>query len=294
MIGEVEGVSEGAIFRDRQALHDAGIHRGIQQGIGGGGESIVLSGGYVDDRDDGDVVLYTGQGGRDPNSGRQIADQQLTRGNLLLAKHFNEGNPVRVTRGSRLDSNHAPGSGYRYDGLYRIDDFWHERGQDGFLVYRYRLVRIRASDVVQVSSLPTPQPATHIGPEGNLAPAKSTVYTTRVIRNSAVVNHVKELYQHRCQISGVVLETPFGRYAEGCHIKPVGSPHDGPDVVGNVLCLSPNMHVLFDKGAIAIADDLTLLGIGGKLERHPDHQLSMDYISYHREHIYQSRPERLT
>ncbi|MGY2075623.1 HNH endonuclease [Blastococcus sp. SYSU DS0828] len=33
---------------------------------------------------------------------------------------------------------------------------------------------------------------------------------------------------------------------------PLGRPHDGPTVVENVLCLYPNHHVLFDKGAIFI------------------------------------------
>ena len=50
-------------------------------------------------------------------------------------------------------------------------------------------------------------------------------------------------------------------YAEACHIKPLGEPHNGPDQASNVLCLSPNMHVLFDYGAISINDDLTLLGM---------------------------------
>ena len=94
MIGDVSEVSEGDVFVNRQALHDAGVHAGLQGGIGGGGHSIVLSGGYVDDRDEGDIIIYTGQGGRDPNTGLQIDDQLLTRGNKQLAQHFNEGNPI--------------------------------------------------------------------------------------------------------------------------------------------------------------------------------------------------------
>ena len=43
MIGEVPGLEEGNLFKDRKALHDAGVHAGTQGGIGGGGESIVLS-----------------------------------------------------------------------------------------------------------------------------------------------------------------------------------------------------------------------------------------------------------
>jgi putative restriction endonuclease len=84
----------------RQALHDADVHRGIQSGIGGGGDSVVLSGGFVDDVDNGDVIFYTGHGGRDSNTGRQVRDQELTRGNKQLDEHFREGNPIRVCRGS--------------------------------------------------------------------------------------------------------------------------------------------------------------------------------------------------
>ena len=285
MIGEVPGLEEGDIFRDRQALHDAGVHAGTQGGIGGGGESIVLSGGYVDDRDYGDTVLYTGQGGRDPNSGRQISDQELNRGNLKLAEHYNEGNPIRVSRGHQLDSPYAPESGYRYDGLYRIDEFWHDTGEDGFLVYRFRLVKLEPSSLKGAVTRKVGEERLKT-PNGTDSPSRAAVYTSRVIRNSAVANFVKSLYEHRCQISGVILETPTGRYAEGCHIKAVGRPHNGPDTVNNVLCLSPNMHVLFDKGAIAISDDFTLLGIAGVLEVHPKHEISIEFLRYHREHFF--------
>ena len=62
------------------------------RGIAPHGSSIVLSGGYVDHEDLGDVIIYTGEGGRDPNTGRQIADQQLISGNLALAE-----NPLRMS-----------------------------------------------------------------------------------------------------------------------------------------------------------------------------------------------------
>lgn len=73
-IGEIEGVEAGVTFENRRALHDAGILRPLQAGIAGGAssgaESIILSGGYVDDQDYGDEIIYTGHGGRDPTSGR--------------------------------------------------------------------------------------------------------------------------------------------------------------------------------------------------------------------------------
>lgn len=276
MLGEIEGVPEGSWFPNRQALHDAGIHGGVQQGIGARGESIVLSGGYIDDIDQGDVILYTGQGGRDPNTGRQIKDQELKRGNLALETNYRMGNPIRVCRGTTSE-------GYRYDGLFRIDSFWSELGVDGYKVFRYRLVKIPHSELIDAG------PIDPHSPRGTESSRRSTVYTTRVIRNSKVGSHVKDIHDFRCQISGDRLSTPDGPYAEACHIRPVGSPHNGPDIVDNVLCLSPNMHVLFDMGAIGIADDFKLLGIEGQLRLHPGHTISLNAIRYHRDHIFRGR-----
>jgi hypothetical protein len=100
MIGEIEGVIEGQIFENRRELHDANVHRGLMRGIGARGESIVLSGGYADDKDYGDEIIYTGEGGRDSSTGLQVSDQTLTGGNLALYNHYREGNPIRVSRGS--------------------------------------------------------------------------------------------------------------------------------------------------------------------------------------------------
>jgi putative restriction endonuclease len=86
MFGRVPGVKIGSVFPDRESLLKAGAHRQNQAGISGrekdGAESIVVSGGYEDDSDDGDVIVYTGHGGRDQDTGKQIADQELARGNL--------------------------------------------------------------------------------------------------------------------------------------------------------------------------------------------------------------------
>jgi putative restriction endonuclease len=70
--GDIPGLSSGDVFPDRAALHAAGVHRPTQAGIAGrgaeGAESIVLNEGYEDDEDLGDEIIYTGEGGRDPNS----------------------------------------------------------------------------------------------------------------------------------------------------------------------------------------------------------------------------------
>src|SRR4051812_29979298 len=125
IFGEIDGVPEGTLFANRMLLNKAGVHRPVQAGISGaaeeGSDSIVVSGGYEDDEDFGDVIVYTGHGGRDQNTGQQIADQQFIKGNAGLARSKVLGLPVRVVRGFELDSSFAPKTGYRYDGLYAVD-----------------------------------------------------------------------------------------------------------------------------------------------------------------------------
>jgi putative restriction endonuclease len=123
----MSGYPEGTEFESRRALSQAGIHKPTMAGISGsaedGADSIVVSGGYEDDEDDGDEIVYTGHGGRDPNTGQQIADQQFERGNAALARSKVLGLPVRVVRGADLGSSYAPEHGYRYDGLYTVEEF---------------------------------------------------------------------------------------------------------------------------------------------------------------------------
>jgi putative restriction endonuclease len=265
---------------DRQALNEAGVHRPTQAGISGSGvegaDSIVVSGGYEDDIDAGDEIVYTGHGGNDPQTGKQIADQALTRGNLALAKSRVEGLPVRVVRGAHPGSLFAPPRGYRYDGLYYVADYWCEKGRSGFLIWRFKLVRDSSVDISQ--------PAVPALPAGRDVPERRSTTTLRIVRNTAVASAVKALHDHRCQVCGVRLETPAGPYAEGAHIRPLGAPHGGPDTPGNILCLCPNHHPLFDLGAFTIADDLRLVGLEGSLRHVGGHALEVQYLAYQRDH----------
>ena len=95
---------------------------------------------------------------------------------------------------------------------------------------------------------------------------------------------IKELYDHRCQMCGTRLEGLAGPYAEAAHVRPLGSPHNGPDTLDNILCLCPNHHVLFDHGGVGVAEDLTLVGAGGSLTVDSKHRLSESHLSYRREH----------
>ena len=126
VFGAIEGCPEGALYIDRGELARSGIHPPTQAGISysskEGADSIVLSGGYADDEDQGDVIIYTGMGGRDEQTRKQIADQEFTRGNIALALNKNEGLPVRVSRGAGHRNALSPASGYQYVGLYWVDD----------------------------------------------------------------------------------------------------------------------------------------------------------------------------
>jgi putative restriction endonuclease len=269
------------LFENRAELSESRVHVPTQAGISGsqtdGAESIVLSGGYEDDTDHGDVIIYTGHGGRDPSTGQQIHDQPFTRGNRALAFSKLNGLPVRVIRGANHDSPYSPPSGYSYDGLYAVEDYWHEIGRSGFRIWRFRLVKI--PDNVVPGQLVSEEPARYSAVE------RQEVRVSRVVRDTAQAKRVKALHDYRCQMCGTRLECPAGPYADAAHIRPLGTPHDGPDTMDNILCLCPNHHVLFDNGAVSVAEDLSLIGDPGSLTVHRDHHISEEYLAYHREHV---------
>ena len=148
VFGHIPGYPEGSCFATRAAVAEAGLHRPPVAGIAGSGRqgatSVVIAGGYEDTQDFGDVILYTGYGGRDPETGRQRTDQTLTRGNLALVYNKLHGLPVRLIRGARHPSPYAPAAGYRYDGLYMVEHYWREIGKSGFYIWRFRLHKIPA------------------------------------------------------------------------------------------------------------------------------------------------------
>ncbi|MEV4721715.1 YDG/SRA domain-containing protein [Micromonospora noduli] len=280
--GEIPGYPPGSTFKNRIDLAQSGVHRPNQAGICGGvdgAESIAVSGGYVDDEDYGTELVYTGQGGNDPETKRQIADQELTRGNLGLARSQIDGNPVRVVRGAGGDPAYSPEAGLRYDGLFRVVDHWRDTGKDGFKIWRYRLVARESAD---------PPPAGTLGAAGKPA-ARTEATIQRLVRSTAVANGVKRLHGYRCQVCGIQLVTPAGPYAEAAHIRALGKPHNGPDVASNVLCLCPNDHLLFDTGAIyvdaygAVRQAETDIELG-RLGLAPNHAVDWAQLSYHREH----------
>ncbi|XP_028787017.1 E3 ubiquitin-protein ligase ORTHRUS 2-like [Neltuma alba] len=146
-----QGVLVGACWEDRLECRQWGVHFPHVSGIAGqsnyGAQSVVLSGGYVDDEDHGEYFLYTGSGGRDLSGNRrtnrvQSFDQKFDKSNLALEVSCLKGYPVRVVRSHKdKHSSYAPEKGLRYDGVYRIEKCWQKLGLQGFKVCRYLFVR---------------------------------------------------------------------------------------------------------------------------------------------------------
>ncbi|MGW2110774.1 HNH endonuclease [Streptomyces sp. NPDC001948] len=116
---------------------------------------------------------------------------------------------------------------------------------------------------------------------------RSSVTSSRPDRDPRLVEHIKGMYGHECQVCGARVETRYSHYSEAAHIRGVGKPHDGPDELANLLCLCPNHHVEFDRLAIYIDEDWTVRrnstgNFAFELKRHADHVIDEEHVRYHR------------
>ena len=138
------GFVEGTHFANRREMSINRIHALVQTGIWNDGSeyavSIVVSGGYVDDKDDMDTILYTGQGGRDPTSGRQDKRPRINQGNKGLYNSMKLNILFELIRGFQVEM--GPEKGYRYDGLYLVTSCRIEASIDGPMIWRFVLEKI--------------------------------------------------------------------------------------------------------------------------------------------------------
>ncbi|MGW6603750.1 YDG/SRA domain-containing protein [Streptomyces sp. NPDC055036] len=264
VFGHIDDILPGALFESRQHVKGSGLHKereaGISWGLDGDGEraadAIVLNNGYEDDHDLWSEVLYTGAGGRDRNTGRQVENQTWeNRGNSGLRRSYVKGYLIRVIRGSDGEQSLSPVSGYRYDGLYKVVDCWTEEGKAGFQICRFKLHR-QMDDEQEFTPLEEQVQEVLHG-----APRRRTSTVERIVRDTEVVRRVKQWHAYTCQICALSLTVGAdgASYVEGAHIQPLGGPDGGPDVEGNVLSLCPNCHVRLDRGALYLTDDLRVI-----------------------------------
>ena len=139
--GAIAGVSVGAAFASRRALiAEAGVHRTAMQGISGlQSEEQTPSCSPAGMPMTGTTVTKSSTPAKAAagwNTGRQVADQEMVKGNLGLLRSQQLGQPVRVIRGAGHPSIFSPDQGYRYDSLFRVDEVWHEPSIDGPTIKR--------------------------------------------------------------------------------------------------------------------------------------------------------------
>ncbi|GLC36686.1 hypothetical protein PLESTM_000489500 [Pleodorina starrii] len=182
VFGHVPGVAPGAKYKDRGQLYVVGLHATLMKGIHAppakhpdfarGAYSVVMSGGYVDDEDMGELFWYTGEGGIDSSSKRQIKDQSMERGaNAALRNNCDSRTPVRVFRGYVSAPVEAEGAaacgdgsggrggggggggakkekGFVYEGLYVVLQYKMEPSKDGPMVCKFLMYGVPGHSTV--------------------------------------------------------------------------------------------------------------------------------------------------
>jgi putative restriction endonuclease len=275
MYGSVPGVPVGARFRTRASLYASGVHRDVGRHICGGSshrlgaESVVIEARDEYPVDLGNVVYLIGAGPLD-RSGKVSGDQEFTGANSRLVRNVASGQPVRAIR--VIDGE------YEYSGLWIVEDAFTRMSRTGYRLCTFR-IRSENGDAIEEEV----DAARSMGTE---AVARRITTHYRLVRNSAVPERVKALYDYSCQICGIRIETSFGPYSEGAHLVPLGGVAAGPDATENLLCLCPNHHVMLDHGAIYLTDDWIVRDRHGhplgQLTIHPSHQLDVKYARRHR------------
>ncbi|MEJ8654605.1 YDG/SRA domain-containing protein [Streptomyces sp. MS1.AVA.3] len=290
--GSPQDVEEGQWFAGHTELHAAGVHRAYGQGISGtaheGVDSIVLSGGYIDDEYGEREIIYTGEGGRNRETGRLYADQTLAApGNAGLLLNEGLGHPVRVVRGLKIrgKTRRRATGGYEYCGLFRVAEHWTTVGKEGFRICQFRLLKLEPGEVAS----PHPVSSGEGGDTTTEEQLRRIVAYERLLRDSKVVRKVKEIYDDTCQICSCrLVVSPGGEaYSEAAHIHALGKPHGGPDELWNVLCLCANCHALFDRGALQLSDDFDVFDgltqrFVGALNMAKEHQIKVACVRQHR------------
>jgi len=126
---------------------------------------------------------------------------------------------------------------------------------------------------------------------------------TRPFRDEAFRHNVRKAYENTCAFSGLRLINGGGRpEVQAAHIRPVAS--HGPDSVRNGLALTGTLHWLFDRGLLAVGQDLSILvspqGLPDDLGRllRPDRRMALPaapeqrphpvFLTWHRENVFKA------
>jgi hypothetical protein len=96
-----------------------------------------------------------------------------------------------------------------------------------------------------------------------------------IIRDQNLVRQVKLIRENTCQICETRLGTAGRPYSEVHHIQPLGGPHIGDDILGNMICVCPNCHKKLDYLYIPIDENLIIE------QNNDNHTIHERYIQWH-------------
>ncbi|OQK15998.1 hypothetical protein AU255_12820 [Methyloprofundus sedimenti] len=120
-------------------------------------------------------------------------------------------------------------------------------------------------------------------PDEYSIPDRTPTTVHRIIRDPKIVSELKRLYSFRCQLCGIRIELPSGYYCEAHHLKPLGSPHNGPDSQNNLIIACPNHHVMLDYGSIELNKSILKLN---------NHNINQVFFDYHNRYIYRAESDK--
>ena len=129
------------------------------------------------------------------------------------------------------------------------------------------------------------------GQNGIRIPETRKVIRMVRLRDTLLACDMKRRYKYHCQVCRETVKLFNCNYAESHHLKPIGSPHFGPDVEANIIVTCPNHHVMLDRGAILINPvSLTVSHVKAafpsrKLFLMPWHDLDRECMRYYCEQI---------
>lgn len=105
-------------------------------------------------------------------------------------------------------------------------------------------------------------------------PGGEEITVVRVIRDTPLARRIKQLHKFECQLCGLTITLSNGqRYAEAHHIQPLGTPHNGPDIQDNIICVCPNHHAELDYGVRRLEVSEIRATVG--------HAIDQRYLTYH-------------
>lgn len=121
-------------------------------------------------------------------------------------------------------------------------------------------------------------------------PRRAQRVVDQLLRSETLVTTLKEQYDSTCQLCGARRKQGSETaYSECHHVKPLGSPHDGPDELPNMLVLCPNHHIDFDYGMVRVDPQSFEIEHAYDEEVYTElevqHDVATEYLLYHNQEL---------